>query len=187
MPEATDPTRASNALLAAENVYYLEQGASLLERLTDGLYTRHPPIAMSPVGGHLRHCLEFYECFLDGLPLSRVDYDARIRDPAVETDRGRALAMLRRLAARLAEAVDAAQDRPLWVAMDRGAGEQGEAAWSRSTVKRELQFLRSHTVHHYALISAVVQLLGLEVPADFGVAPATLEHRRLLAETAASR
>jgi hypothetical protein len=133
---------------------------------------------MSPVGGHLRHCLEFYTCLLDGLQTGRVDYDARRRDPRIEVDRTHAVETARAIAARLAAALAEAEDQPLEVAMDRGAGEQGGAAWSRSSVRRELQFLRSHTVHHYALMSAVLQLLGVEVPRDFGVAPSTLEHRR---------
>jgi hypothetical protein len=34
-----------------------------------------------------------------------------------------------------------------------------------------------HAVHHYALISVMLQLLKLTVPPGFGVAPSTVHHR----------
>jgi hypothetical protein len=43
---------------------------------------RHPQDWL-PSRGHLRHVLEFYQCFLDGLT-SRIDYDARKRDEVIE-------------------------------------------------------------------------------------------------------
>lgn len=177
----TTPTE-TYASLVADNVHYLEQGARLLEAIDDALYAAHPPIAMSPVGGHLRHCIDFYLSFLDGAGGNEIDYDARKRDPRLETDRRYALDAVRSLMARLRAFPADATDHPLRVAMDRGEGEQGEAAWAGSTIRRELQFLRSHTVHHYALIAAVLQLLDFAPPADFGVAPATLAYRRRRSE-----
>lgn len=170
--------------LKGDNIYFLRQGAALLEALGDELFTSQPPIRMSAVGAHLRHCLDTYTCFLAGLQTGRVDYDSRNRDPRLETDRAYALEALASIIRRLEASPLEEQDRPLLAAMDRGAGEQGEAAWSQTSVRRELQFLRSHTVHHYALIAAVLRVQGYEPPADFGVAPATLTYRR---ESATSR
>jgi hypothetical protein len=41
---------------------------------------------------------------------------------------------------------------------------------------RELQFLLSHTVHHYALMALILRLQGFNPAAEFGVAPSTLQH-----------
>jgi hypothetical protein len=60
--------------------------------------------------------------------------------------------------------------------MNCGAGPAGP--WSRSTAARELQFLVSHTVHHYALIAFILRANGIDPGADFGVAPSTLAHRK---------
>jgi uncharacterized damage-inducible protein DinB len=49
--------------------------------------------------------------------------------------------------------------------------------WTRSTVARELQFLLSHTVHHYALVAIRLRLAGREPAAGFGVSPSTLRFR----------
>jgi hypothetical protein len=41
-----------------------------------------------------------------------------------------------------------------------------------------LQFLLSHTVHHFALMALILRAQGADPGDDFGVAPSTLEHRR---------
>jgi len=51
--------------------------------------------------------------------------------------------------------------------------------WRRPTTLRELQFLFSHTIHHYALIANLLVMQGVEIGRDhsgFGVAPSTLEY-----------
>ncbi|NIP97468.1 MAG: hypothetical protein GWO24_30170, partial [Akkermansiaceae bacterium] len=42
---------------------------------------------------------------------------------------------------------------------------------------RELQFLVSHTVHHFAMIGGICRALGVALEDDFGVAPSTIRHR----------
>ncbi len=56
--------------------------------------------------------------------------------------------------------------------------------WSRSTLKRELQFLVSHTVHHFALIRALLGGSGIDPGESFGLAPSTAAARRLEASGA---
>jgi hypothetical protein len=63
--------------------------------------------------------------------------------------------------------------RPLRV---RGDGPPEEDGWSQSTVGRELQYLLSHTIHHYAIIGSILRAQGREPGPDFGVAPSTLRH-----------
>lgn len=45
-----------------------------------------------------------------------------------------------------------------------------------SSVGRELAFVLSHTIHHNAIISAMVKTLGGWLPDHFGYAPATIRH-----------
>ena len=54
-----------------------------------------------------------------------------------------------------------------------------EPDWCRSSLLRELQFLLSHTIHHYALIASLLERRGVRVRDElsgFGVAASTLEH-----------
>ncbi len=164
--------------LALDSVRLLAEGRSLLEGLDDAVFLGTPAVRLGAVASHFRHCLDFYLCFLRGLGRGAVDYDERTRDPRVESDRRRAVALAAELEGRLSAL--AADVEPRELAVERGNG-TGALASQRSTVGRELQFLASHTLHHYALIGALLRLQGVEPGEEWGLAPATLEHRRRLA------
>jgi uncharacterized damage-inducible protein DinB len=159
---------------ADANVRVLRQGLELLAKLDDVLFR-------SAVGPQLRHCLDFYGSFVRGLAARRVDYDVRERDPLVESSRRIARQRYEELIAAL-EAIPAdAGATPLDVRSEADTLPAGEPEWSASSVRRELQFLLSHTVHHHALVKEMLRGRGRTVDGDFGVAPSTLEHRGRLA------
>ncbi len=179
--EPSSDTGLSARTLAQRNIAFLGQARTLLARLSDADYVAPGPGGLrGGVGPHLRHVLDHYELFLAGLESQAVDYDVRARQTAVETDRRAALAKLDELTAQLAalHAVDA--DRALMVKVD--SGEDGEPFRGASSVGRELQFLVSHTVHHFAVIAVMLRVRGVDPGRDFGVAPSTLKHE---VETAA--
>jgi hypothetical protein len=156
------------------NCVVLEQAIALLLRMDDATYAEGGAApGVSPVGVHFRHILDHYRALLTGLATGDIDYDARDRNVPVERDRALALAAaegyrrdLGRLPAELA-------GRPLRVHLRSMADHDG-SDWSGSTVKRELQFLVSHTVHHYALIKDLLRRAGFDPGQGFGVAPSTL-------------
>jgi len=167
---------ATDSGVVTANLDALRQGSDLIRRLPDAGYGEATDGA-APVGPHFRHVIEHYSCFLAGHASGRVNYDARERDPALERDRDAALARIEELAGELRRLAGADLEAPAEVRLECGSG--GEPAqWSRSTVGRELQFLLSHTVHHFALIGLLLAQRGIGTGADFGVAPSTLEHRR---------
>lgn len=165
--------------LTEQNVELIRQGLELLYGLPDETYSRgasdDPPAPA--VGPHLRHCVDFYVCFLDGLDLRVVDYGARQRRPDLEVDRQMAIDALEAVAERL-EALDPELVAEPLELRRESADPNDEVQWLGSTVGRELQFLSSHTIHHYALIALSLRLASHPVPAEFGVAPSTLEHWR---------
>ncbi len=63
---------------------------------------------------------------------------------------------------------------PIQIRLECGGAEAEQ--WSHSTVRRELQFLLSHTVHHFALIAVLLERFEIAVPDDFGIAPSTLKY-----------
>ena len=163
--------------LSTHNIVYLVQGLDLLRTLEDEAYTSaQPPYHESSIGDHLRHCLEHYTSFLDGLNAGRIDYDARARDVRIATSRPFATQTIQSLIARL-QAMPR-DDKPLQVKMDCDKDAEQPAPWSPSSVERELQYLLAHTIHHYALIAVLLRLQGYAPHADFGVAPSTLKYRR---------
>src|SRR5437868_6078396 len=77
-----------NTELIATNITWLRQSLDLVGRLDDAAFASAPKTLPGyRVGSHLRHVLEFYECFLDGIERRRIDYDARRRDETVENSR----------------------------------------------------------------------------------------------------
>jgi uncharacterized damage-inducible protein DinB len=163
----------------------LRQAVTLLESLPDGVYTRTSPFTPGgTVGRHLRHCVDFFERFFDGVPTGRVDYSARRRDPAVETSRAAALSRFEGLEERLAATVGLDPGRSILVRPeDDDSDPRDPRAWSRSSIGRELRFLASHTLHHFALIAVLLRTLGHRIDPEFGVAPSTLRHRSQAART----
>jgi uncharacterized damage-inducible protein DinB len=53
----------------------------------------------------------------------------------------------------------------------------GEPIEVGTTLGRELAYTLSHTIHHNALIAAMVRTLGAWVPERFGYAPSTPQHQ----------
>lgn len=167
--------------LIDDNLAILRQGLDLVAALDDRKFTENAPaLALSGVGPHLRHVVDFYTRLLtavesktlgtDSIP--DVDYDARDRDPRIETDPAYATAIVQAIVGRLQRASNSglvADDQPLRVRSDG-------SPWVMSTVSRELQSLVSHTVHHYALIAVAVRSGGGQPDSEFGVAPSTIRH-----------
>jgi uncharacterized damage-inducible protein DinB len=170
--------------LVTDNLTLIEQGVSLLARLPPDVFVARAPATLgASIGGHLRHNIDHYTCFVRGIPHGRIDYDARERVAEIESDPNVAAEALRHAAEEFLAIPDAALDRAVEVRMDTGEGD--ERPWTNSSVRRELQFLLSHTVHHYALIAMVCRQYGVDVEENFGVAPSTLKFRRQTAQVCA--
>jgi len=165
------------SFLIEQNVVSLRQAIALLEQIDDETYRSSPP-ALAPhrVGGHLRHILEFYECFLDGIESSHIDYDARRRDESVETCRATALARTRSIIQGLEKATELRGDSIIWVRVEDARAARIDDSFMTTSVSREMQVLSSHTIHHFALIAMTLKALGVSVDRSFGVAPSTLRH-----------
>lgn len=166
------PTRP----LVAHNIAYLDQASRLLQGVSDEVFVEtRPPVFNSSIGDHLRHILEHYQAFLEGAPHARIDYDGRLRDQRMASDRNEAMRVIDHLREGLAALPSS--DAAVAVRLDGSAEDPDADPWSDSTIKRELQYLQAHTVHHYALIAFILRLQGSAPSDDFGVAPSTLRHR----------
>ena len=182
------------------NVHYLKQAAKLVDMLEDRSYVRCEPMFYnSTIGGHLRHCLEHYESFIEGITHGRIDYDARHRDELVENKTQAArkridtiVAELIALEKQMDEESMSSQGEKLEVKMDCGNHQEcadapgAPSIWQVSSIGRELQFLVSHTVHHFAMIRGICQAEGVELDKNLGLASSTLRYREQLVQSSAS-
>ena len=165
-------------ILADDNARYIDQAAKLIHSITDSQFADNAPSNLgSSIGAHLRHCIDHYDNFLAGVPSGSIDYDARERHRDIETDRSVAVAKLNQITTGL-KAISELEDKSVRVKMDCGNNESEDAWWTDSSVRRELQFLISHTVHHYAIIKMVLIASGCEVHEEFGIAPSTLRYHQ---------
>jgi uncharacterized damage-inducible protein DinB len=159
-----------------QNLDLIRQGIELLDDLEDDVYRGEADCFETSyrVGPHLRHCIDAYRCLLDGVGASKVDYDGRSRDRLIEGDRNAGLAALTEVRSDVKALAELDPHTAIRVKVD--TPDDAGGAWSRSTLRRELQFLVGHTVHHYALIAMILRQNGVEPGQDFGVAPSTLRH-----------
>ena len=157
--------------LIATSDQLLAQAVKLIHSHSDADYTRvcHA-VFSSSIGQHIRHCVEHYEEFLQAMTEHReLDYEKRPRDLSVESDPAEAVRRIEKIRESLQIHVVECRDILMW--------DNGSLAPARSSISREMQFLLSHTVHHFALITVIASLGGLQIPRNFGIAPSTLKYR----------
>ncbi len=160
-------------LLITRCIHLLEQAAHLLARVDDNIYSKTSALARhGGIGGHLRHCLDFYQSFLQGLDDGRIDYNSRKRDRRVEQDRVFAIDQIHRCCEALRDISSTFRIAPIFVSIEEG--DEGKPSWCGSSLVRELEFLQSHTIHHFSLIAILLRLEGIEPGEEFGVAQSTL-------------
>lgn len=168
---------SQNNNLLQTNIDALEEGAALLALLDPEQYTQgYQPVFHSTIGAHFRHVLEHYRCFLNQLEARRFCYDSRERDQLLERDFDYANQTI----VTLIESLRALESQNLDQRCELDDQQANDPV--ASTLFRELLFLQSHTMHHYAIIGAMTRRLGAQPADDFGVAIATREHQKSATE-----
>jgi uncharacterized damage-inducible protein DinB len=176
----TDTKQELMGNIAQDNMECLHQAMELLDGLSAEKFRHREKYCFnSTIGGHLRHNIDHYRSFLEGFAAGQVNYDHRERDARLEEDPQEAVQAIREILDGLQKIDDAALDTAVKIRMDSGG--EVENCWSSSTIRRELQFLLSHSIHHYALIATICQLQGIHPQASFGVAPSTLRYKAQMA------
>ena len=163
----------------------LAQGEMLLEAIDDEVYRRNLPVAFNAsIGGHYRHCLDHFRSLLTSAAGGELNYDVRERGTCIETDRMAALHATRALRDGFAKLETECLRRSLSVTSRTSYATAGSQT-SLSTVGREIMYVVAHAVHHYALIGIMAELMGIPLPAGFGVAPSTIKHQETTRKAAA--
>lgn len=130
-------------------------------------------ISAASVGAHLRHVMDHFDCFLDGLALGKIDYSNRQRDMGSEQNR---LLMIQRISHMSERLMTISYDANTPIQVRSGISEP--ACFVQSSIDREIDFLISHSIHHFAMIKMILERFDYVLPAEFGVAPSTLEYNR---------
>lgn len=159
--------------LVESNLNGLNEGRLLLLDLTDTQYTTIvKPAFQASIGAHMRHIIEHYHCFFKQFESGEVCYDSRCRDVEIETNKQLALDNLEEIKQQMQGLHNQELSKKL-----RIRDMQTENV-VKSNLRRELLFLQSHTVHHYAMIAAMARLQGETVDHKFGLAVATRAYQQ---------
>lgn len=165
-----------NSIEINSNIFFLNQGVEILSKISDEMYSSNDNVYhINGVGKHFRHIVEHYFSFLNEKD-KLVDYDARDREKNLETNRKHMINSIEQVIEQLKLKADDINylEFEVFVRSNEGVGVENSPL-NKSTNRRELQFLVSHTVHHYALIGLILKSMDVEVAPEFGVAPSTLK------------
>jgi len=147
----------------------------LLQLTSDEYFKESSNLFGATIGQHVRHSLEMFQCLMQGYEGGIVNYDDRKRDKAIEADLTVALNTLQDIL----DSIDL-QDKNLIIQARFGADDLMQV---KSSYYRELIYNMEHTIHHMALIRVGIrELTDISVPAEFGVAPSTVQYKKQCAQ-----
>lgn len=166
--------KQSTNYLTQRYIQILKQGIDLLQNLDGAIYTHQSEFDRGSIGTHFRHTLDFAGNFSSGVKIGKIDYNRRERDINIEQKLNIAVLRLTAVVNELNDLPPNIANKQILVRLET-VENMSEADWCISSVLRELEFLQSHTLHHYALIAAKLSGRGIKVDKEFGVSPSTLE------------
>ncbi|MFC3095177.1 DinB family protein [Alteromonas sediminis] len=143
----------------------------ILKSLSNEQYDAIPPGPFnSSIGEHIRHILDHYQALMLGLGAAYIDYNQRARHSSVESDLSMALTYWEQVSEWLANLSEQEHEKKLKVVTEHNT------VWS--TLGRELSFVSSHAIHHFAFIKQLAAAFAVSLPSHVGVAPATLKSQQ---------
>ena len=167
----------------------VEQAIQLLQGLHKTEYTKViKPHFPSSVGAHIRHIVDHFLAIKNACERSHaeskssntleqihINYNKRNRHGDVENEPKAAIKELNAINSWL-DSLDAQQCQLPVVVTTEIDISHTKSATCASTLERELVFVSSHAIHHYALIRIICAMQSKEIPEYFGYAPATITH-----------
>jgi len=125
----------------------------------------------------MRHIIDHYLALISGLSQGVVDYDIRHRNDKLEFKPELAQAKLTQIAHWLTSLTTTDLNQALMLSTEISVSETKVQSVPTS-LARELIFTASHAVHHYAMITQISLQQSVDLPANFGIAPATATYLR---------
>jgi hypothetical protein len=156
---------------AVQNVFV--QLSETIDQLSDEQYI-HPccQLKNASIGQHVRHIIELCQELEKGYESGVVNYEKRIRDHVIETNR----AVAKDLLGSLFESFNKPdKNLTLEVCYDTSS----EVLHIATNYHREIAYNLEHTIHHMALIRiGINEVSQLSLPEEFGVASSTMKYRK---------
>ena len=155
------------------NIEALSELSALILQIPASYYCTEASRYCGPVGAQVRHVIEFYQGFIHGLEQGNINYDTRSRQVELASSPTQAREAIQGICNHLEELEDRFETIRFQAS---GANDQ----WfdTTSNLQREMLFLLDHTAHHKAIISLLLEPMGIEMPDGFGLALATKQYQQ---------
>ncbi len=157
-------------IIIQSNFKTLQKTQVLLSILTnEELSNNSVPPYFSSLGCHIRHILDFYDCVINVDSNKRIDLTARKRNHKIECDSKAAVQYLNVIIEKLNN-IEFQLDEKVFVIDDLGLGKTE----IQYTMEAILAQANSHAIHHYAIMSYILDNLGIVLQdEEFGYNPTT--------------
>lgn len=158
-------------IVLQSSIRTLQKSTNLLASLSNEQLSDHSvPPYYSCIGSHIRHILDFYDCILEGVSKKEVDLTARRRDLKMHESCNYASVNLERVITSLKELEIFNLNEVIQVEDDLGLGKTNIPY----TLGGLIAQANSHAIHHFAIISYILDRLGITVEDEsFGYNPTT--------------
>lgn len=151
----------------------LEQGRVYLKSVTQEEYVEIiSPNFISSAGSHIRHIIDHYQSIVAGIETGIIDYDLRLRGSKVEESPQLAIDKLDELADWIKNLSNDDLNKSIKLSTEIST-QCKKVHIVETTLARELIFVGSHAVHHYAMIAQITFAQTAKTNTSFGLAPAT--------------
>ena len=155
----------------------LEQAKYFINQLSDSEYTAVlSPHFTGSAGAHIRHIVDHFLA-LKNNEHGVVNYNARHRFCAIESSKEVAIKAINEIQHWLENLSSTLLYQRVTV-LSEVSVTQTLNYETQSTYARELMFVSSHAVHHYAMLKLIASMQGVNIASNFGLAPATLSFAR---------
>lgn len=172
------------------NIDAVDQALGLLRSITTEQYLQVcRPFVHSSIGAHCRHILDNYQALINSVgSQSAVDYNFKRRGHAVETDQNACVEAFSAVRGwlrsdeleRMITSDRSGNPDPVLTIRTEVTLESEHSVDVSSTLARELVFVSSHAVHHFAVMGICVRLQNGRTEDGLGLASATATHQRQL-------
>ena len=155
----------------------VKQAISLLDDISLSDYQEVlAPHFSSSIGAHVRHIIDHFLALKEATESGEINYNKRNRQSAVEQFPQEASAACHGINAWLHDICSSQLLNRRVVVTTEIDISHTKSTTCESTLERELVFVASHAIHHYALIRIIRNMQGRALPEFFGYAPATVTH-----------
>jgi uncharacterized damage-inducible protein DinB len=127
------------------------------------------------IGRHVRHIIDHFISFKNGLANGVIDYNQRSRNSIIETNLFSSREIIQNLIEWLGGLEDSNQSLSIYSEIDCNQEINNKFT---SNKDRELLYLINHTIHHAAYIKLLLQQSGFTLPDYIGIAPCTSTYLR---------